>query len=180
MRRDGIDLSNKIVYCIYEGNAELEILDILLDNKALIFSKDDLLDNKFHKRVSGKMLSEKLKYKFDKPIVIVRILDSKSENLKLIKPYCEMYTDIINCYTCPEIEYLLILYHDDLKKYNKEGLKPSEFCKKYYDYSKNKDKAYFKSNYTVDEIILMLRKYHYQKKKHNLSIYSLVKDKRSS
>ncbi len=109
MRRDEIDLSNKIVYCISEGNAELEILDILLDNKALIFSKDDLLDNKFHKRVSGKMLSEKLKYKFDKPIVIVRIFDSKSENLKLIKPYCEMYTDIINCYTCPEIEYLLIL-----------------------------------------------------------------------
>ena len=79
MRRDEIDLSNKIVYCIYEGNAELEILEILLENNKLKFTKDDLLDNKFHKRTSGKKLSERLKYKFDKPVIIVRILDSKSD-----------------------------------------------------------------------------------------------------
>ncbi len=148
----------------------------------MIFSKDDLLENKFHKRTSGKKLSERLKYKFDKPVVIVRILDSKSEKLKLTKPYSEMYTDIINCCTCPEIEYLLILFNDDVKKYvkehSRENIKPSEFCKKYYDYSKNRDKAYFKDNFTTDEIVSMLKGYHFQRCGHQFSIYSLVKNKK--
>ena len=93
-----------------------------------------------------------------------------------------MYTDIINCYTCPEIEYLLILFNDDVKKYEKEhsreNIKPSEFCKKHYDYSKNRDKFYFKRNFSADEIVSMLRTYHNQRSGHHFSIYSLVKDKK--
>ncbi len=42
MQRNKLDLSGKIIYCIYEGNAEREILDFLLDSERLIFTRDDL------------------------------------------------------------------------------------------------------------------------------------------
>lgn len=39
-------MSKCLIACICEGGAEHAIMDILLDNSAIIFSKSDLLDEK--------------------------------------------------------------------------------------------------------------------------------------
>ena len=134
-----------------------ENLDMLLDCDKLIFTRDDLLLNDFHRRTSGKKLSDKLNLDFDKPLAIIRVLDSRSEKLMLKKPYNEVYTEIYNCYTCPEIEYLLILHNCDERPFEKGKLKPCEFCKKHYGYTKSRDKKYFTNNFSIEEIISMLK-----------------------
>ena len=89
-----------------------------------------------------------------------------------------MYKEIYNCRTCPEIEYLLILYHNDEEKFKKacrkEGLKACEFCSKYYEYSKAQDKKYFQNNFTINDLLLVLEKYDLTHPKEH-TIYSLVK-----
>ena len=46
-----------MIAIIYEGSAEKAILDILLDNGCLYFSKDDLLSGDLIRRVSGKVFA---------------------------------------------------------------------------------------------------------------------------
>jgi len=115
---------------------------------------------------------------YKKDVIIVRVIDSKTEQFKLKKPYNLMYKEIYNCRTCPEIEYLLILYHHDeekfKKEYKKEGLKACEFCSKYYEYSKKQDKKYFYNNFSIEDLISILEKYDKIHPNEN-TIYSLVK-----
>ena len=73
--------------CICEGSAEHAIMDILLDHKRLIFSRED---KKFEEKYLRKGFSDK--------ISIIRILDSRRENFKLSKAY-ENKVDIINVIT---------------------------------------------------------------------------------
>lgn len=55
-----MDKSNTIA-CICEGGAENAIMDILLENNALIFEKRDLLDDKIIKARSAKEFDTKMK-----------------------------------------------------------------------------------------------------------------------
>jgi hypothetical protein len=86
-----------------------------------------------------------------------------------------MYKEVYNCYTCPEIEYLLILHYCDVRRFKKEKSKPCEFCKKYYGYSKSREKKYFTNSFSAEELVLMLKQYDSQCEKDELSLYSLVK-----
>jgi len=174
-----INLDNKLILCFYEGNAEKEILDMLMDNDKLIFTKKELIDEDFQKRISVKKVVQKyLKFDYDKDVAIVRVIDSKTEQFKLKKPYNLMYKEIYNCRTYPEIEYLLILYHHDEVKFKKEnkkeGLKACEFCKKYYEYSKAQDKKYFQNNFNIKDLLSTLEKYDMTQPDEH-TIYSLVK-----
>lgn len=47
-------MSKCLIACICEGGAEHAIMDILLDNNAIIFSKSDLLDEKILRTRSAK------------------------------------------------------------------------------------------------------------------------------
>jgi hypothetical protein len=164
MSKTKIDLSNKLILCFYEGNAEKEILDMLIDNDKLIFKKQDLMFNDFQKRISVKKVGPKyFKYDFEKDVVIIRVIDSKKEEFILKRPYSSMCKEIYTCRTCPEIEFLLIIYHHDEIKFQQEKLqehlKAGQFCKKHYKYSKTKDIKYFTNNLTVEELITLLKKY---------------------
>ena len=98
----------KYKVCICEGSAEEAIIDILLDNNLLIFSREEMLEEQVIRCRDGKRFEERyLRKGFRGKISIIRILDSRRENFKLSKAYQDKI-DVINVITAPEIEMLII------------------------------------------------------------------------
>ena len=64
--------------CICEGSAEAAIIDILVDNDLLIFSREEMLDEKVLRCRSAKNFEERyLRKDFNGQISVIRILDSR-------------------------------------------------------------------------------------------------------
>ena len=80
--------SSKYIACIYEGNAEKEILELLLENGKLKFSRDNLLEGELIGVRSAKEFEQRyLRKGFTEQILIIRVLDSRGEKFKLSKAY---------------------------------------------------------------------------------------------
>lgn len=121
---------SKYKACICEGGAETAIMDLLLDQNKLIFSRDELLEGEILRTRKGKEFETRyLKKNFSGKITVYRILDSRRENFKISKAY-QQKVEVVNVITAPEIEMLIICnegkYHDFEKKKN---MSPSEYCK---------------------------------------------------
>lgn len=151
--------------CICEGAAENAIMDVLLDNDLLIFSREEMLEEKVIRCREGKKFEQKyLRKGFTGKISVIRILDSRRENFKISKAY-EHKIDVINVITAPEIEMLIIFAENKYKEFKKSGKKPSDFCKenlrmadvKSYDYVS----AYFSNS---DMLVGAIIKYHQMSK----------------
>ncbi|MCM1143570.1 MAG: hypothetical protein NC318_09970 [Blautia sp.] len=147
--------------CICEGASENAIMDILLDNGLLIFTREEMLEEEVLRCRNAKRFEEKyLRKGFADKITVIRILDSRREKFKLSKAY-ERKVDVINVITAPEIEMLIILREDKYKEFKKSGKKPSDFCKedlnmpgvKAYDFVKN----YFRDS---DKLVAAIKRYH--------------------
>lgn len=120
---------SKYKACICEGAAESAIIDILVDHKLLIFSREEMLDERVIRCRNAKTFEERyLRKQFDGQISVIRILDSRREEFHLSKVYRHKI-DIINVVTAPEIEMLIILNEGQYDCYKKSGKKPSDFCK---------------------------------------------------
>lgn len=101
--------NDNLIACIVEGTAERVIMNKLLENDKLIFSKADLLDQELLKCRSPKQFEERyLGKSFKSKISVYRILDSRSEEFRLRKIYANK-VDVINVITAPEIEILVII-----------------------------------------------------------------------
>lgn len=138
---------SKYKACICEGAAEAAIIDILVDNELLIFSRSEMLDERVIRCRSAKRFEERyLRKGFDNQISVVRILDSRREEFRLSKAYAHKI-DVVNVVTAPEIEMLIIHNEGVYERFKRSGKKPSDFCKidlrmhdvKSYDFVK----AYF-------------------------------------
>ena len=71
--------------CICEGSAENAIMDILLDHNLLIFSREEMVEEEIIRCREGKKFEEKyLRKGFMDKISVIRILDSRRENFKLM------------------------------------------------------------------------------------------------
>jgi hypothetical protein len=115
--------------CICEGAAEAAIMDILVDNELLIFSRDEMLDESVIRCRSARRFEERyLRKGFDDQISVIRILDSHREEFRLSKAY-QHKIDVINVVTAPEIEMLIIHKEGAYEQFKKSGKKPSDFCK---------------------------------------------------
>ncbi len=115
--------------CICEGAAEQIIIELLLANEKLIFSREELLEHEILRCRSGKKFEEQyLRKGFTEQITIFRILDSRRENFKISKAYLPK-VKIVNVITAPEIEMLVIFTAGKYNDYKKSGKKPSEFGK---------------------------------------------------
>lgn len=115
--------------CICEGAAESAIIDILVDNDLLIFSRREMLDESVIRCRSAKRFEERyLRKGFDDQISVVRILDSRREEFRLSKAYAHKI-DVINVITAPEIEMLIIHNEGAYEQFKRSGKKPSDFCK---------------------------------------------------
>ena len=89
--------------CICEGSAEEAIIDILVDNDLLIFNREEMLEERVIRCRSAKRFEERyLRKGFDEQISVIRILDSRREEIRLSKAY---------------------------DQFKRSGKKPSEFCK---------------------------------------------------
>ena len=166
--------------CICEGSTENAIMDILLDNNLLIFTREEMLEEEVIRCRDGKRFEEKyLRKGFLDKISVIRILDSRRENFRLSKAY-EQKVDVINVITAPEIEMLIIFNEDKYKEFKKSGKKPSDFCKD--DLNMTSVKSYrFVKDYFSDVYILLaaIRKYHEISKirKGEYTLLDLLKNK---
>ena len=148
--------------CICEGAAESAIIDILLDNDLLIFSRSEMLDESVIRCRNAKRFEERyLRKGFDDQISLVRILDSRREEFRLSKAYAHKI-DVINVITAPEIEMLIIHNEGAYERFKRSGKKPSDFCKndlrmhevKSYDFVK----GYFRDPDTLVKAIKEYRR----------------------
>ena len=99
----------KYIACICEGAAEQAIIELLLDNGKLIFTRDNLLDGEILRCRSAKNFEKQhLRKGFTEQITVLRILDSRGENFKLSKAY-EHKIKVVNVITAPEIEMLVMM-----------------------------------------------------------------------
>ena len=151
----------KMKACICEGAAEAAIIDILLDHKFLIFSREEMLDEKVIRCRDGKSFEARyLRKGFRDLISVIRILDSRRENFKLSKAY-ESKVSVINVITAPEIEILIILNEDKYKAFKKSGKKPSIFCKEDLKMSGVKSYDFVRTYFRNPELLVQaIQKYH--------------------
>lgn len=79
-------LQEKYILCLCEGAAELDILNRLLDQNLLVFTRNDLIEETLHYRKKVSDIEERfLGLSYNKEVVILRVIDSKNEQLKLGK-----------------------------------------------------------------------------------------------
>ncbi len=108
MKREKLNLGEKVAV-ICEGGAETAIMETLLDAGRLIFTEEDLFYDEIIRCKSSESFEQRyLKVRMDFKLTIIRVLDSRRENFRLSKPYCDE-VDVINVITAPEIEMLIIL-----------------------------------------------------------------------
>ena len=148
--------------CICEGSAEEAIINILIDNGLLIFTREEMLEERVIRCRSAKKFEERyLRKGFDGQISVIRILDSRREEFRLSKAY-EQKINTINVVTAPEIEMLIIHAEGAYNQFKRSGKKPSEFCKsnlrmhdvKSYDFVEQ----YFSNPQTLVEAIKEYRR----------------------
>lgn len=120
------------IACVCEGSAEAAIIDILIDNDLLIFSRENMIEEGVIRCRNGKTFAERyLRKGFKNQVSIIRILDSRREVFRLGKAY---------------------------ERFKRSGKKPSEFCKvdlrmynvKAYDFVRD----YFREPQTLVHSIL--------------------------
>ena len=150
------------IACICEGSAEAAIIDVLVDNNLLIFTREDMLEESVIRCRSAKTFEERfLRKGFKDQISVIRILDSRREEFRLSRAY-EKKVDVINVITAPEIEMLIIHGEGAYERFKRSGKKPSEFCKadlrmhnvKSYDFVKD----YFSNPQTLVNAIKEYRR----------------------
>lgn len=155
-------VNDKIIACICEGSAESAIVNKLMDEGKLVFSRDDLLDNEVLRCRSASKFEERyLRKGFTKKITVYRILDSRREDFKLHKAY-KSKIDVINVITAPEIEMLIIIHKGKYSEYSKvkSKTKPSEFCKDVLKLSTVKSTEFITDYFSnVDDLVNAIREY---------------------
>ena len=160
--------------CICEGSAETAIIDVLLDNDLLIFSRTEMIEEKVIRCRSGKIFEERyLRKGYTDKISIIRILDSRRENFKISKAY-EPKVDVIDIITAPEIEMLIIFNENMYVEYKKSGMKPSSFCKQTLKMHDVKSYDFVKSYFEEPQVLISCIKKYHQKSKVRKGEYTLL------
>lgn len=165
--------------CICEGSAESAIMDILLDNDLLIFSREEILEEEVIRCRDGRIFEEKyLRKGFPDKISVIRVLDSRRENFKISKAY-EYMVDVVNVITAPEIEMLIIFNENKYKEYKKSYKKPSEFCKTDLKMMNVKSYKFVKEYFSNPSVLVSaIKKYHEMSKirKGEYTLLNLLKN----
>ena len=89
MKREKLNLGEKVAV-ICEGGAETAIMEMLLDAGRLICTAEDLFNDEIIRCRSAEIFEQRyLKVRMDFKLTIIRVLDSRRENFRLSKPYCD-------------------------------------------------------------------------------------------
>ena len=172
------DFEDKYVLCLYEGNSEIAIMNMLIDQNKLLFERDSLVQKKVHKRVAAKIVQDQfLNLDYDKGVIILRIIDSRSEKFNLGKLYKDKF-QVLSINTTPEIEILVIITEEDIDEFNKvkSTEKPSEFCKRKYRYKDIKTGEFVNRYYSdLSKLLDAIQKHKSSYGKECLTISDLLK-----
>jgi hypothetical protein len=157
-----------------EGPNELAVINLLLDNDKLAFTRDDLLDmHPFHAR---QLDSTQLKPALDAyhgDIAIYRVGDKLSDKLKISKELLPKIVSQEKFCTKPELEILFIIAENLVTDFEKvkSVQKPKNFCKQniVLNHKKYDNSTQFYSDYFGDRIGLLVNaitEYHRTHGKH--------------
>lgn len=147
----------------------------------LFFKTSDLVEDKVTTvRKVENIKSIYLNRTYEDGIIILRVIDSKSENFDLGKAYNKKVNNIINTYTKPEIEILVIIHKNLYQTYSnkfKSIKKPSDYCIQDLKIRNVKKSGFVKSYFTdIEKLVEVLKTYNtYNNKQNNYSIYNLLK-----
>lgn len=158
-----------------EGSNELEIMEILLKNNCLKYSRVDLLGLRpYHARQIEKSSIVKTELNlYLGEIKVFRIGDSLNEQLKIPKDYKGRIISVEKYCTKPELEMLLIIAEGMIDAFDKvkSSVKAKNFAKqnircgrKKYDNSSEFYENYFGSN--VELLVESIKEYKRIKGKH--------------
>lgn len=160
-----------------EGPNELKIIDILLDNNMLIFSRNDLLGlEAYHARQisSSSAIKTALNIYPGNDVRIIRIGDTQNDTIKIPLEYKNKFSpDPIKKYcTKPEIEMLLIISEGLLQEFTKvkSSVDAKTFAKQNILFNRRKyknDTAFYENYYGQNPELLKLAIEEYKRKKHS-------------
>ena len=175
-----INYNGEYVICICEGNFERAILDILFDHDCLVFDKNNLIDKPIIDRTrSAKKIEVKyLNRRFDKPVRIIRLIDSKNEKFELSPAYSYKVNEIITCLTKRSIEILIIIAEDHYEKFTQSSIDScEEYIERHFGYKKYKSYDFVISYFSdINKLINALKAYKKLKKQKELCIADLLKE----
>lgn len=158
-------MNDNYVLCICEGNFEKAVVDILLENDLLIFNKNNLIEVHIieRSRSARKIEVNYLNPSYDKPIDIIRIIDSSKEKFILSPAYRNKVNEIKTVLSKPSIEILIIIAEKHFDKFKNDKHKNHKHsCEEYiylhfkYKNIKSYDfvRKYFKDPKTLVNAIL--------------------------
>ncbi len=151
---------NGYIACICEGSAEQAIMELLLDDNKLKFTREQLLEEEIIRQRSGEKFEQRyLRKGFGEKITVLRILDSRKEKFKLSKAYKDKVA-VIDIITAPEIEMLIIFCENKYNDFKRSGMKPSDFCKIKLKFSGVKSYEFVKIYFSdTNKLLQSIREY---------------------
>ena len=130
----------RLIMC--EGPNELAVINILIENDALIFNEDDLLGlAAYHARkIESNQVKGALDQYFGNDVVVMRVGDKQTDRLKIPEDYKEKICGVEKYCTLPELEMLLIISENLVKDYEKvkSTVRPKVFAKTHVMCIRNK------------------------------------------
>ena len=166
-----------------EGANEKKIIDMLLENKKLIVSEDDLLGQiTYHARQIKKspMVMGQLRI-YGGDVEIWRIGDKQTDKLDIPLEFKSKIKKVTKFCTLPELEILLILSEKKFKEYEKGKSQkhPKDFAKDNIVYNKCKykgDTKFYETYYgnDINKLIKAIQEYKQRNHAHKNDEHYLV------
>lgn len=166
-----------------EGANEKKIIDMLLENKKLIVSEDDLLGQiTYHARQIKKspMVMGQLRI-YGGDVEIWRIGDKQTDKLDIPLEFKSKIKKVTKFCTLPELEILLILSEKKFKEYEKGKSQkhPKDFAKDNIVYNKSKykgDTKFYEAYYgnDINKLIKAIQEYKQRNHAHKNDEHYLV------
>ena len=124
----------RLIMC--EGPNELTLINILLENDALVFSEDDLLGlAAYHARQIKTNAQVRLALNLynGNDVTVMRVGDKQTDRLVIPADFKEKICGVEKYCTLPELEMLLIISENLVKQYEKvkSTVKPKAFAKEH-------------------------------------------------
>lgn len=148
------------VLFVCEGTCEQVVITKLVESGKLVIPSDCVLDISRTRKASS-IQDEYLKYDYEWPVAIARIIDSRGERFELGNLYRDRYP-VVNFITHPEIEMLAIVREgkfDEYTRIRKSSFKPSDYCKTVLGMRQIKSEKFLEGYWDAEALVKSIRDY---------------------
>lgn len=156
-----------------EGTAEAVCIERLVEMDVLVVPRQNIVDDPIYftpysrLRKADDLAERFLRTSFEgdgvSGLTICRVVDSRSAKFRLPRRF-EGSCVVASLFTRPEIEMLVIhamdAYDEWLRASRRDRqLKPSEFCKGYFGFSRVKERVFLKSFWETHDLVAAIEEY---------------------